>query len=183
MKKVLAIILLALGVSATGYAQDYKPFQLYFGLGYAAPAEGGGGVLFKLEPAYRVSDQIAVGLRVESAVMGKGLEDVGTGTESNASAVVSYTVNGRYYLGSSSFRPYVGAGFGIYTFGNVSYDGGGGVDETIKLGSKFGFYPRVGFDAGHFNVNLDYNIVSNEGDVKNNYIGVSLGFFLFGGKK
>ncbi|MEO9805809.1 MAG: outer membrane beta-barrel protein [Reichenbachiella sp.] len=175
MKKTLAIILLTLSVSAVSYAQEYKPFQLYIGLGYAIP-DGGGGVLFDIEPAYRINDQLAVGLRYEAAVMAKNL---GGGVEASASGVSSYTLNGRYYIGDSNFRPYVGAGFGIYSLGTVEVDGS---TASADFGTKFGFYPRIGFDAGHFNINIDYNIIPKENDVKNSYIGIRVGAFLFGGK-
>ncbi|SMD36370.1 Outer membrane protein W [Reichenbachiella faecimaris] len=179
MKKSLFIFLFALVISTVGYAQDYKPFQLYIGLGYAIP-DGGGGILFDIEPAYRINDQIAVGLRYEAAVMAKNL---GGGVEASASGVSSYTLNAKYYLGTSSFRPYIGAGLGIYTMGTVEASSGG---ASADFGSKFGFYPRIGFDVGHFNVNLDYNIVpkyeENGAEVKNSYIGIRVGAFLFGGK-
>ncbi|MDW3209141.1 MAG: outer membrane beta-barrel protein [Reichenbachiella sp.] len=182
MKKTLAIILLALGVSTVSMAQDYKPFQLYFGLGFASPGAGGVGVLVDFEPSYRINDQIAVGFRLESAAMAK---EVTVGVDSEISAVGSYTLNGRYYFGDSNFRPYVGAGFGLYSLGTVEADIDGG-DVEADFGTKFGFYPRIGFDFGHFNMNLDYNLIpkydENGADVKNSYLGIRIGFFLFGGK-
>ena len=59
-----------------------------------------------------------------------------------------------------------------------------GDDET-----KFGFYPRVGFDAGHFTLSIDYNIVGNskvsgmDGEFKNSYLGIRLGGYFGGGRK
>ncbi len=189
MKKALLIIVAMAFVSFSSYSQTYKPFQLYVGFGYAVPS-GGGGVLIDVEPAYRISDQMAVGLRIESAAMAKKVLT----TQATSSAVVSYTVNGRYYLGEGTgFRPYVGLGLGMYSLGNVGFDvNGGNTTGGVDVGSKFGFYPRIGFDAGHFNMNLDYNIVGKStlddgnggtaAEVKNTYIGIRLGFFLFGGK-
>lgn len=186
MKKTLAIILLALGISTIGYAQEYKPFQLYIGLGYAAPSDGGGGIILDLEPSYRINDQIAVGFRLESAAMAKNFSG-DFNAETSVSAVGSYTLNGRYYLGDSNFRPYIGAGFGIYALGTVEVDASGNTTGgDYDAGSKFGFYPRIGFDVGHFNMNLDYNIIpkseENGTELKNSYIGIRMAFFLFGGK-
>lgn len=187
MKKTLTIFVLALCVSTFGYAQEYKPFQLYLGLGYAAPADGGGGVIVDLEPSYRINDQLAVGLRLESAAMAKNFSgDISA--ETKVSAVGSYTVNARYYLGSSNFRPYVGAGIGVFVLGTVEVDvSGSTAGGDYDAGSKFGFYPRIGFDVGHFNMNLDYNIVGKNEEsgteLKNSYIGIRIGAFLFGGKK
>jgi hypothetical protein len=45
----------------------------------------------------------------------------------------------------------------------------------------------VGFDVGHFNVTADYNIIVRSNgtvfEITDNYIGVRLGVFLWGGKK
>ncbi len=183
MKKYLVLAffaICALGVNA----QDFKPFQLYLGLGYAIPADGGGGILIDLEPAYRINDALAVGLRLESAAMAK---TVGT-TEASIAGVGSYTVNGKYYLSNNTFRPYVGAGLGLYNLAAVSTSANGG---SFEGGSSFGFYPRIGFDLGHFNLNIDYNIIGSSqvqvtaGDapeIKNSYIGIRIGGFFFGGK-
>ncbi len=184
-------------------AQEYKPFQLYLGVGYAIPS-GGGGVLWNVEPTYRIKDELAVGIRFEQAAMAKeikqtigGLEGTGSAT---VSGVTSYTLNGKYYFGDSNFRPYAGLGMGLFVLGNVSLSNDG---FSLSAGNKFGFYPRIGFDFGHFNLNLDYNIIgktkeevevtisgdgveitsSSKSEVKNSYLGIRVSFFLFGGKK
>lgn len=185
--------ILVCGVAAN--AQDYKPFKLGLALGYTMPSDGGGGILFDIEPAYRISDEIAVGLRYESAIMAKSVKD----SEASASANASYTLNGQYYFGSSNFRPYVGVGAGLFSIASVSLVG---IESSSE--SKIGFYPRIGFDLGHFNVNLDYNIVgaskvdiitnidfdsngnevitTESVDIKNSYLGIRMGAFIFGGK-
>ena len=189
---LIAIAFIFVGATAAN-AQDYKPFKLGLGLGYTQPTDGGGGVLFDIEPAYRINDDIAVGLRIESAAMAK----VAGNSEAKVSASGSYTVNGQYYLGDSKVRPYAGLGFGIYSIASadVSFTQGS-EGMSIGGGSKFGFYPRVGLDIGHFNINIDYNIVSTiketytfdgsteptEVEMKNSYIGFRIGAFIFGGK-
>ncbi|GAA5035463.1 hypothetical protein GCM10011506_27730 [Marivirga lumbricoides] len=187
MKKILLIAMLVVAVG-TAKAQEFKPFQLYVGVGYTIP-EGGGGVLFDVEPAYRLNDAIALGLRWETALMGRVVGD----TEASIAGTSSYTVNGKYYFSNNKFRPYVGAGLGLFGLASVSVgqDAAGAAAET-----KFGFYPRIGFDLGHFNINIDYNIIGaseaqgfdSNGeettfDVKNSYIGIRIGGFFFGGRK
>src|SRR5690606_17889106 len=97
-------------------------------------------------------------------------------------------VNGQYYFSNNTVRPYAGLGFGIFSFVSVTGDTQGG---AIAGGSEIGFYPRIGVDFGHFNINLDYNLISaSEGlntdgekvDVKNSYIGIRIGAFFFGGR-
>lgn len=186
MKKLLLIALLAVSINFVN-AQDYKPFQLYIGVGYTVP-QGGGGVLFDVEPAYRINDQIAVGLRWESAAMARVVGE----QEASISGTSSYTVNGKYYLGDSNFRPYVGAGLGAFSLASVSVSGtGAGAGAETKIG----FYPRIGFDWGHFNINIDYNFIPSSEidgvdtngnattfDVANSYLGIRIGAFIFGGK-
>lgn len=180
MKNVFLSMVLLVAAISTASAQEYKPFKLGLGLGYTMP-EGGGGILFDIEPAYRINDDIAVGLRLESAVMAKKVGD----DEASASANGSYTLNGQYYLSANKFRPYVGLGLGIFSIASVSM-----ANTTGELdgGSEFGFYPRIGFDLGHFNVNLDYNIIpatkieGTDVEIKNSYLGIRFGAFIFGGK-
>ena len=184
-KFLLSIALLFVGLVSVN-AQDYKPFKLGIGLGYAMP-KGGGGVLWDLEPAYRLNDQLCVGLRIEGAAMARSIGD----EEGSVSGNGSYTLNGQYYLSDAKFRPYVGLGFGIYNLASVAVGtNAAGVDSE----SKIGFYPRVGFDLGHFNMNLDYNLIGatevedlsgggNDLEVKNSYLGIRFGAFIFGGKR
>ncbi|UII30991.1 outer membrane beta-barrel protein [Fulvivirga ulvae] len=198
MKKILFSIALLFIGAITVNAQDYKPFKLGLGLGYASPSDGGGGILFEVEPAYRLSDEIAIGLRLGSAAMARAIGE----TEGSVSGNASYTVNTQYYLSNGKFRPYVGAGVGIFSLASVSSSvtvGNSTATAAASSESKIGFYPRVGFDLGHFNINIDYNIIGASSpdvvvsggsgtssvevdDIKNSYLGIRIGGFFFGGK-
>jgi hypothetical protein len=205
MKKLVLLLAFSV-VSLCTFAQDYKAFRWGLGLGYASPGGGGegakGGVLLYTEPSYRVNDQIAVGLRLELAVMAR-VAVSGTSSSSTAEAEVkangSYTINGQYYFGSSSFRPFLGAGFGVFQLASATASAnssGSTSNGEVAGGTKIGFYPRAGFDIGHFTMNLEYNIIpKTEGisadsngnlqnvEIKNGYLGFKLGFFIGGGKK
>lgn len=193
MKKSLMIACLVLVAAASGYAQEYKKFKVGLGLGYAlAGGEGSsGGVLITLEPAYRIKDNFSIGLRMESALVTRGFSNALPSTKIDVAAIGSYTINGQYYLGEgSTFRPFVGAGLGIYSLSKITgitTINNNTVTEVIPSESSFGFYPRVGFDYGHFNLSLDYNFVpatkAGTGEFKNNYLGFRVGFFFGGGKK
>jgi hypothetical protein len=180
-----------LGASTLVNAQEYKKFKVGIGVGFASPAGEGSksGFLAYVEPAYRITDVIAVGLRVESAVIGRGYSDNISTFDIDIAALGSYTVNGQYYFSNNSFRPFAGFGFGVFSLAAIkaSQDG---VSETVsRAESQFGFYPRVGFDLGHFNFSIDYNIVPStkveggNGEFKNNYIGFRIGGSFGGGKK
>jgi hypothetical protein len=186
MKKIfLAAIIIATGVvvNAQSKSKEYKAFKVNIGLGYAIPATktaGGtsGGAAFSLEPQYRINNTINVGLRIEGAAIGS----VNTGSgNADVSVLSSYTGSGEYYFKPSGFRPFAGVGAGIYTMAkaNVSASTTTTTPTITAAGSQFGFYPRLGFETGHFRVTGEYNFVGNGGG----YMAFKLGFFLGGGKK
>jgi opacity protein-like surface antigen len=181
MKKLLTIFCLVLLVASTVNAQEFKKFRWGLGGGYAIPSGKGakGGVCFYSEPGYRISDQILANLRMEWAVVARGLtEDLGV--ELDVAAIGSWTLNGQYYFNNNGFRPFAGLGFGIYSLKAATINN---TDVGATATSKFGFYPRVGFDAGHFTLAIDYNIVPEVDGIKNSYIGIKLGGYFGGGRK
>ncbi len=206
-KHVWVAVLMLCAFSAA--AQEYKPVKVGLGLGYASPAGEGskGGVLLYLEPAYRINDQIAVGLRLELAAMAR-VAVVGDASGGSADAEVSangsYTLNGQYYFLNGTFRPYAGLGVGLFSMASAtvssSTSGSGSASTEVSGDQKIGFYPRLGFDLGHFSMNLEYNIIPKtestvvvvDGNgttstatstVQNSYLGIKLGFFIGGGRK
>ncbi len=126
---------------------------------------------------------------MEFAAMARGFsEDVGD-VDFDIATSGSYTLNAQYYFNNNSFRPFVGAGFGLYSIKAATFEDDGEAFVAGKDESKIGFYPRVGFDAGHFQLSIDYNLVGaskiegEDGKFKNSYIGVRLGAFFGGGRK
>ena len=190
MKRISTVLMLLVITAAAAVAQEYKPFRVGVGLGYANPGGEGakGGILAYLEPGYRVNDMILANLRIEGAVVARGFADADAGGASidmDVAAIASYTLNGQYYFSNNNFRPFAGLGLGIFSLAaqeiTVESDQG---DVTAKIAaeSKFGFYPRIGFDAGHFTLSLDYNIIPETNGIKNNYLGIRFGGFFGGGK-
>jgi outer membrane protein W len=192
MKKLTLLFALCVLLTVGATAQEFKKFKVGLGGGYAIPGGNGakGGVLFYLEPAYRVQDNISVGLRMEWAAMARGYSEAVDGAEFSVSTSGSYTLNGQYYFNNNSFRPFVGAGVGMYSIkaASIEVDGQSGAIPGLKDETKIGFYPRVGFDAGHFTLSIDYNLVGAtkidgmDGEFKNSYIGIRLGGFFGGGR-
>ena len=206
MKKLL-LTLTALCAITFANAQEQGKIRVDFGLGYAIP-KGGGGVLINLEPKYNIKDNMSVGLRFGAAVIAKNIEF--TDAEENSEAEGEVSANGSYLgtfeynfnNGDSSFAPFVGAGVGYYSVANVSFSADAestnfGTDteasaNEIEADGKFGGMLRAGFDWGKFRLAAEYNIVPKSdlkdingetfGTTKNGYFGVSLGFFLGGGK-
>ncbi len=196
MKKITYALALSFLISSTiGYAQDYRKFKVGLGLGYASAGGYGssGGAIVTLEPAYRIQDNISVGLRLETAVITRGYSQNFTTASIDVAAIGSYTVNGQYYFSNRAFRPFVGVGLGIYSLAEVKADAssGGGTTTTqvAAAESKLGFYPRIGFDYHHFSISADYNIIPptqdvfGNGEFKNSYFGIRIGGFFGGGRK
>lgn len=195
MKRIVFVLAFAMVFVTLAQAQDFRKFKVGIGVGYGAPSDGDGGVLLYFEPMYRLSDQIAVGLRIESAAF-VGQPISGTPYKAAAFGVGSYTASGQYYFGNGTFRPFVGAGLGMYSLAAVSSDIGGSNVTIGAAATVFGFYPRIGFDLGHFNMLVDYNLVPEQttdvtiggfGTTKNtsnySYIGIKIGASIGGGKK
>ncbi len=161
-------------------AQQYDKFKLGLGAGYIIGKPAGAfesthsGFILTLEPAYRVRDNIAAGLRLELSVF--------PGDYSPA-VLASVTINGQYYFSDEQFRPFAGAGLGIFTY-----------SEIKSFNHSIGFYPRLGFDWRHFTLALEFNFIPGAASgydfVTNTtqkssayYLGVRVGGFFFGGKK
>src|ERR1700759_5518481 len=99
MKKlILLAILVAFGTMVKAQSENFHAFKFDIGLGYALPSDGGGtkaGATFTLQPHYRLSDELAVGLRIDGAAI--GYENSQTGNI-KISVLASYCATGEYYL-------------------------------------------------------------------------------------
>ena len=188
MKKTLLLIAF-LGSSLLLKAQSttYKAFKVDVDLGYAIPTGNSGsgtkaGVTFTIEPHYRLSDAFAVGLRFEGAGLGY-VNNSGINSSVQVSILNSYCATGEYYFVEEGFRPFAGAGMGFFTRKSLSVDSSSVASNSgntlVSGGTKFGFFPRVGFEYGHLRVSAEYNILGNN----SNYIAFKLGFFFGGGRK
>jgi hypothetical protein len=162
----------------------YKPFKVDLAVGYAIPGGSGskGGVLFAVEPKYALNDNISLGLRFEAAATARASVD-GNGEKmvGSVKASGSYLLTGDYYFNTNKFRPFAGLGAGLFTLAGVDFDSS--TDEgDIQAGTKFGFTPRIGFEAGHFRTAIEYNVAGKTGTINNNYIGIKIGAFIGGGR-
>jgi len=203
MKKIILSVVVAVIAIVGAKAQknttsEYKPFKFDISLGYAIPGGTGGkgGVLFALEPKYAVIQNISIGLRLEAAVTVSGTSlttsDI-THTTYKASASTSYLVTGDYYFKTEDFKPFVGAGLGLFTTAGLKVTSGSTGNGITGAATKFGGMLRAGFEYKHLRFGLEYNFVStttvpasssNDGyDIKNSYFGIKLGVLIGGGKK
>ena len=192
MKRLLLTIitLTTFILNARSQSENFKAFKVDLSLGYASPANAGsgsgsssGGISFTFHPHYRLSDQFAVGVRVDAALLAYATYDAidNTVSDSQVASLTSYALTGEYYLLNGIFRPFIGAGVGLFSQSSIQVlDANGNtlVNGTLQQ-SKIGVFPEVGFELGHFRVSGDYNFLPN----KAGYLGIKMGFFFGGGRK
>lgn len=211
MKKVaLLFLVLAMAGSANAQVPFLKKIKIGFHPGYVAPSGGGGGFGYAIEPGFVITDKLAANFRWEGTIFTRDFDEpTGATVDVGIGGIGSYTLNGVYYLMDGKFKPFVGLGFGMYNPANVeitvSTAGAGSASTTsdLELDPVFGFYPRVGFNLGHMNFIIEYNIVGDSeseqttttvdpitgtsttstrtSTFENSYLMVKLGFTLFGG--
>ncbi len=174
--------------STSAFSQDYRLFRIGLGTGLTTPKRIIPGFLLYIEPSWRVHNNIALGLRIET--MGLPYGDIGV--------MGSYSVNGQYYFSKGAARLFGGIGFGIYTPNRGLL--ASCTCENQPMENVFGFYPRLGLDYKHMVIALDYNAVQkvkqrmfHEPPVMNqspeyfnaetSYLSLKIGFFIGGGRK
>ena len=208
MRSLLTFLALLTVLAGSPQAQDFKPFQLYLAVGPSLALShpigdsdcGCGGFFSAAELAYRISDIISVGVRLQYGgthrTILKNIQGNKLWSQDDAFAFVgSLTYYGKYYFSNASFRPYGGFGTGVYwIIETFTTDTGIYFSDDIG-GVLFGVYPRIGFDWGRFNCNIDVNLIPGidtgvevragrgTATVKNSHLTFTLGFFLFGGKR
>ena len=99
--------------------------------------------------------------------------------QSNGKANISYLFTGDYYFSNKNFRPFLGAGAGIFVIANVDSTNYNSNTNSIPTTSQFGFMVRGGFEAGHLRLGIEYNFVGNSAS----YLGVKVGVCIGGGRK
>ncbi len=179
-------------ISFTSSAQEFKPFKFNLSLGYPTT----GGILLSVEPKYGLSDQVDLGFRYELGLMGRPYTLDGLNARSELKASSSYLFTGNYLISQGTFRPFVGAGVGLFTLVSISFsEAGGSADGGISGGSKFGGMLRAGFKASHFVLGVEYNAVPKTRGVlvgtsganlnyerPNSYLGIKVGIDIGGGR-
>jgi len=181
--------------NAKAKSQDFHAFKFDIGFGYAQPSNGSGtqaGATFTLQPHVRFSNTFALGLRMEAAAIGYKNN---TTQNFKVSALASGCLSGEIYLSNRGFRPFIGAGAGMFdqesfsgtsgnnnnnnnknTNSNSNNNSGGGPTGRVI---NFGGYPVIGFEAGHFRMSVEYDVTGSG----NNYAAAKIGTFFGGGRK
>lgn len=186
MKKMLLFAALTgLTLMARGQVSTYKAFQVNLTTGLDVPLYGKGTsseVVGAIEPQYHLSDKFTLGFRIEEADFTFNIDPEETfifGTVDKLHGkVISYCATGQYYF---SKRAFIGGGLGYFkpSLINTNTDPNANAVTVYNNTSKFGFFPEIGFEGGHFRMSIDYNVAGNN----SNYLAFNIGFFIGGGKK
>lgn len=205
MKKTLFTTVLLLGIlslRAQNGDRIFNPWKVEISLGGAIPKGEGskGGVLFVCEPKYAVVDQFWVGLRIETAIMARSLQYTDgssssyTYSSTKVSGSGSYIATGDFYFTTTGFRPFIGAGGGIYHLASATIDDSYYGDVPVVSSYKPGAMLRAGFEAGIFRMGVEYNFIGDTRTTytdpggqyttlsQNSYMGIKVGVVL-GGKR
>ncbi|MFT4610708.1 MAG: hypothetical protein ACJA1H_000065 [Glaciecola sp.] len=176
MKNLLLFITI-ITFSFNSNAQEKDKFRFGIDLGYVF-ANGGGGLLFDLEPKFNITDNSNVGLRIGVASSVADIEDS-----------INFDINGNilgtydHYFGSNkSIVPFLGGGLGVFILG-----GSDDINDDGFAGTQIGGMVRGGIELSKFRIALEYNIIPKSDlvigqSVKNSYFGASIGFYIGGGK-
>ncbi|MVM38995.1 hypothetical protein GO730_18000 [Spirosoma sp. HMF3257] len=163
MKPFFTFFLANLLASSLSLAQSYKPFSLQLALGYAKPVGASGGLSLQIEPKYALTSHFEMGIRLSLAVMARQIAFAPRNTTGEAKGVASALVTGHYYLTANGFRPFVGAGIGVYSFARtalpISIAGQDIAKSAIAGGNQFGGMIQAGFKVAHVGLSLAYNIL------------------------
>jgi len=137
----------------------FKPFKIATAMGYVFPKNIKSlyPLDFHFEPKYALSDNFWLGLRLNASILVQRplLED-----DYQALGMFSVVPFLDYsVVVSEKFRPFIGFGFGTYTYRQF-YDGYE-KDHTLDIKTTMGFCPRIGFEYKNFNLSYEHNFVPN----------------------
>ena len=188
MKKSFFIVMAIMGMAQFTQAQEQHKFRAGLDLGYAVP-DGGGGILGAIEFKYNIMDNMNIGILFESAVLAKNIttDAASLELETELGSNASYAATFDYYFnnGGSSFAPFIGGGMGYNALANLELDFLGETTEA-EVDGKFGGLVRAGFELGKLRLAATYHLIGKseigESEVSNSYFGLSLGFYVGGGK-
>jgi hypothetical protein len=141
------IIVILVAWSFGARAQFEKRFQLAGGGGFNTSTDfTPRGYLFYVEPSYRINEKVAIGFRTESL----------SRHDSYVSVMGTYSAFAKYYFSREEPRFFAGIGWGFYTPNRALLIPSPNNDDYIPVS---GYHPRIGWEADHFELILEYNIV------------------------
>ena len=157
MRPVIIVALLA----TTAHADDSDPLHVDTGLiGTYVSSNGRGGFGAVFEPKLLIDDHVAVGGRLEAAVMFGGAIGSAGDTQMDVGALGALLAKGEYLFGDAEVRPFVGLGVGVFDIASQSIattQSTASIDQ--KAGRYFGVAPQLGIDLGRVRIAVTYDAI------------------------
>jgi len=181
MKRLLFLFLCFSSLTQV-FAQNrtYQSFKLDLATGLLFPTGNSfmdSRLVLSVEPKFNITDQFTLGLRIEVA---PNTNFAGTSDSLYIKNIFSYVFTVEYLLNNAkNFRPFFGIGAGIF---NQTLRGNG-YPETTTKSNKRGIVTRVAMERKHFRFAVEYNLTFFEHEKKMNYIGLKIGWFIWGNHK
>jgi hypothetical protein len=199
MRRARLLVLFVLGVGGRAFAdaEHYEQIRVDVGMtGSSVGVSDRNGVGFVTEIKVNAHDNIAIGGRVEIAVMfggNVGAEELPFGLAASALA------KAEYLLGTAAVRPFASFGAGLYSMGShtIVDDPNGGSGISTTSGRYFGVAPELGIDLGRLRLAATYNVIlgtsveyrqtsggiSHRESFSQNYLSLEMSFRFGGARK
>jgi len=196
---IAAATSMAIAGSAFAQAEHYEPVRVDSGLtGTYVSSNGRGGFGAMFEPKFLIDDHVAIGVRVEAAVMFGGSFDNTGGTSMDMGAVGAGLIKGEYLVGDGAVRPFFGLGVGMFDIASQSISTSqsmASIDQ--KAGRYFGIAPQAGIDLGAVRLAVTYDMIlgadilvhqtvgtaMQTASYSQSYLGAELSFHFGGGRR
>ena len=201
MKKIFILALVGCVCSFNMNGQERGKLRIGWDLGLNSSEHGIGGS-FSIEPKYNLSNRLSIGLKNGAIANTKEidynlifLESVDIKHKLNITRF--YSVICDYYFPKPNRKivPFAGLGLGIFNTDGIEVDFDfvniNDVNYTFNSYNEFGMFSRAGFEFGKFKFGIEYFFIpdtdiNDDGDfigtVSNQFLNVSVGAFLGGGK-
>ena len=168
---------------------QYRPrWNLKFGAGlgttwrYKQNFLDASALSLSVEPTYRLTNYVAVGLRGEYTFMKSYLTSMGR-IKSDPIGSISATAD-VIKLWNNKFAPFLGIGAGVYFLGTgeyPSYDNPS--DENVvrireNLGNRFGISPRIGVNIMSFSIGVEMHLIDEKVFNNRDYATLKIGYTL-----
>ena len=178
----LWIFFLYQSVDAKESSRIYRRFKFDLSSGFAIPQDTPNpgfefGILLAMEPKFALTDQLNLGLRLETTLMSQNIREHGGGFSGDPINMGGYLITLDYYLTLTDFRPFFGVGSGLSSIEIINDSNEYLTEDTFDL--MF----RTGFELKPIRMGIEYNINGHTKSFPwNNYLSLKAGLF-FGGKR
>ena len=135
-----------------------------------------------IEPSYRMTNFIALGLRGEYTFMKSYLAGIGR-IKSDPIGSISATAD-VIKLWNNRFAPFIGLGAGVYFLGTGEYPANdnpiqeGVVKVREGLGNRFGISPRIGVNIMSFSIAIEMHLIDEKIFNNRDYATLKVGYTL-----